>query len=293
MNEVHEFRIFEEYYRLLPKNNAENKGSVYVLHVSQNDPLFFKIGMIARKFQAKGRALYSSWTVRRTYSCKELSDAKLFRIKIKPVFEPIGEDCETIYDESAACEICGSHPRQVTPLKLKKGSIPKKDIARTYVNEVVVSNNLIETFNHKGLKGIQFMPVYYAKGVSNYQQPIAEKKLDVARQTLTGIDPFDLSERSEGGEYVNSAGRRVKFGPIIYKCPKGDNIGANLLSEVYVKSDPIISEFDYFETEQTIGSKQGVYYPSPILLCSPAFRNMVIEEKLKGFDFEVAHIVEE
>jgi hypothetical protein len=33
--------------------------------------------------------------------------------------------------------------------------------------------------------------------------------------------------------------------------------------------------------------------PAPILLCSPTFRNMVTEEKLKGFDFEVAHIVEE
>jgi hypothetical protein len=292
--EIHEFRIFEKYYHLLPKNNAVFNGAAYVLKITRDDPLFMKIPEVDKRLKDDGHALYAYWNVKRLYSSDELSQAKLFHVKVKPVFEPIGEDCGTIYDKSFACDICGAHPKQITPLKLRKGSIPKKDIARTYVNEIVVSERFREIFVRRALKGIQFAPICYAKGISSsFLQPIAESKLNVSGRTLTGIDPFDLSDHSEGREFTTSGGYLVRFEPVVYKCPNGDSIGANLLSEVYVKDNSIISDFDYFETEQAIGGKQGSYHPNPILLCSPAFRTMVIEEKLKGFDFEVAHIVTE
>jgi hypothetical protein len=293
MKEIHEFRIFEDRYHLLPKNNAEYNGSIYILHIAKEDPLFDFIGKIDRERRTKGDMLAMWAGVKRIYTPEEISQAKLFQLIIKPYFEPAGEECGTEYDETVACDICGTHRKQITPLKLKKGSIPKKDAAQTIANEIVVSKRFMDCFAERGLKGISFSPVYYAKGISDYSQPVAKNKLIVSSQTQTGISPFDFSERSKGIEFTVSGGYPVKFEPEVYKCPKGDNIGANLLSEVYIKDSPIIQEFDYFETEQTIGGKQGLLRPHPILLCSPAFRNMVIEEKLKRFDFEVAHIVTE
>jgi hypothetical protein len=291
MKEIHEFRIFEDRYHLLPKNNAEFNGSIYILHITKEDPLFDYIGKMDSQLREKGDMLALWGGTKRIYTPEEISQAKLFQLIIKPYFEPTGEECGTEYDDSVACEICGTHRKQITPLKLKRGSIPKKDAAQTIANEIVLSKRFVDCFTERGLKGISFSPVYYAKEESDYCQPVAENRLSVSSQTRIGRTPFNFSEKDEWVETMADGSHR-KF-EVIYKCPKGDNIGACLLSEVYIKDSPIIQEFDYFETEQTVGAKRGVLRPHPILLCSPAFRNMIIEEKLKRFDFEIAHIVTE
>ncbi len=104
---------------------------------------------------------------------------------------------------------------------------------------------------------------------------ITLQQIDLSNNTIAGIDPFDLST------YCKQE---------IYKCPKGHTIGLNLLSEPHVVSTPLIKEYDFFASKQKIGVKRGLLRPEPLYLCSPSFRNMVLEEKLKGFGFEVAHI---
>jgi hypothetical protein len=118
---------------------------------------------------------------------------------------------------------------------------------------------------------LQLSPI----NVEKYYQLTADTEIELTPNTIVGINPFDLSTSSEGE---------------IYKCPKGDTIGLNLLSEPYVTDSPLIKEFDFFASRQKIGVKRGLLRPEPIYFCSPAFRQMVEEEKLSGFEFEIANI---
>lgn len=293
MKEMHEFRIFKDYYHLLPQpNNAKFNGMVYVLNISSDDSLFQDVERIDKGLRKQNECFFSSWQVNRSYTKKELYDAKLFHFNIKAAFEPTGEECGTIYDETVACEICGANRKQVGTLKLKKGSIPKKDIARTIAGEVVVSERLAAAFKQRGLKGIAFEPVAFGNVTSNYYQLIASlPELELSDKTVVGHNPFDLStESSEAMEFTVSGGYKVKFEKTVFKCPKGHTIGARLISEPHILNSPSINDYDFFVSKQKVGAKQGLLRPEPVYFCSPAFRTMVEEEKLSGFEFEIAHI---
>lgn len=213
-------------------------------------------------------------------------------MKIRTTFEPSGEECGTLYDETAACEICGANRKQISPLILKKGSIPKKDIARTISGEVVVSERFAEVIKQRNLKGIELEPVLFGKEVSNYYQLIASSpELKLTDKTIAGGDIFDLGpDVSDEYEFIVSGGHKVKFENEVYRCPKGHIIGLNLLSEPYVTDSPLIKEFDFFASKQKIGVKRGLLRPEPVYFCSQAFRKMIEEEKLTGFEFEIANI---
>jgi hypothetical protein len=279
MQEIFEFRISYEFAtRLFAPGEGKDLGdSVKVVHITKEDPRFFQIPVIDEELTKKfNKGFYFGWNIYHTYTKNEIEQASLFNVRLKAVFEPPGEMCDTEYDETVACEICGSNRKQIDSLKLKKGSIPKKDIARTIAGEVVVSEKLKECFQNYNLKGITFEPVMSGKNVLNVYQPkITSPELLLTEKTKAGINPFDFSE-SEGGE--------------IYKCPKGHTIGLNLLSEVYIEDIAAIGQFDFFATKQKVGVKRGLLRPQPLYLCSQAFRRMIVNEKLSGFDFEVAHI---
>jgi hypothetical protein len=292
MKEIHEFRIFKDCYHLLiSPNNAKFNGAVYVLKISKDDILFQEVEQRYRELRKKNNAFFSSWEVKRIYTKKELSEAKLFHFRIKTAFEPIGEDCGTEYDETVACEICGANRKQRSPLFLQKGSIPKKDIARTLIGEMVVSERFAEIAKQRGLKGISLNPVQFKRGDSKYYQLTpSSPELELTKQTIAGEHPFDLLSESFEATEFSVCGYKIKTEKVIVKCPKGHLIGGRLISEPYILCEPSISEYDFFATKQKTGAKIGVFYPRSVYLCSPAFRQMVIDEKLSGFDFEVAHI---
>ena len=79
----------------------------------------------------------------------------------------------------------------------------------------------------------------------------------------------------------------------IHKCPNGDNLGLNILSEAYIKSSSILDGLDFFASRQTVGTREGVIRPRHLLFCSNRMMNLIKEYKLKGIQFEIAHIVEE
>jgi hypothetical protein len=278
MKETLELRINYDYASLLFKaDEGKNLGtSVKVVELSKEDPRYDQIPVIENHVRNKyDRGFFFGWEIKRKYGKKELEAAPLLHMKIKTTFDPAGEESGTVYDETTACEICGANRKQVSPLKLKKGSIPKKDIARTIAGEIVVSEKFADVFKKRGLKGAILEPVLFEKGTSNYYQLVASSEVELSQNTFAGINPFDLSTGSKGE---------------IYKCPKGHTIGLNLLSEAYALNSQSIGKYDFFESKQKIGVKRGLLRPEPLYLCSPAFRKMVEEEKLKGFDFEIAHI---
>lgn len=279
MKESLKLRVNEKYAGSLfqPNEGRLLGSSIRAIEIARDDPRYSKIELIRNEVQRRHNELFFfGWEFKRVYTKKELNDAIVLHAKILTTFEPAGEECGTHYDESAACQICGTHRRQMGPLRLKKSSIPKKDIARTIAGEVVVSKAFKEACESHNLNGSSFSQVYSGKSaIDFFQLTSSAPQLELTDKTIAGINPFDLSESCQGE---------------VYKCPEGHTIGLNLLSELYVKSIPQIEVYDFFETEQAVGVRRGLLRPTPIQLCSQKFRQMVLSEKLKGFGFEVAHI---
>jgi len=293
MKETLELRINYDYAHLLFKDDeGKNLGtSVRIVEISKEDPRYSQIPIVSKKVKDKyNTGFFFSWKIKRKYSIMELEKATLLHLKIKTTFEPAGEECGTIYDETVACEICGANRKIRGPLTLKLGSIPKKDIARTIAGEVIVSDKFAVAFKNRNLKGAAMNSVVFVKGFSNYYQLIASSpELELSKNTIAGNNPFESSEGNDGGAYSIS-GYNVDFKPEVYVCPKGHTIGLNLLSEPYILNVPSIDAYDLFVSKQKVGVKRGLLRPEPIYLCSQAFRRMVEEEKLSGFDFEIANI---
>ncbi len=278
MKETLELRIDYDYANLLFKaNEGKNIGtSVRIVELSKDDPLYKEIPIIADELKRKfDKSFFFGWEIKRKYSRKELEQAKLFLIKIKIVFEPTGEECGTLYDETVSCEICGANRKQVSSLILKKGTIPKKDIAKTIGGEIIVSSKFESAVEKRKLKGLQFTQINFEKSVSDYYQLTTSSEIVLSPNTIVGINPFDLSPKSENE---------------IYKCPKGDTIGLNRLSEAYVLSSPSIKDYDFLKSKQRIGVKRGLLSPEPLYFCSSAFIKMIEEEKLSGLEFEIVNI---
>lgn len=278
MKETVELRINYDYAKLLFKaNEGKDLGtSVKVVELSKDDPRYIQIPLMESQVKKKyDKSFFFGWEIKRKYNKKELGSAELLHMKIKTTFEPAGEECGTIFDETSVCETCGANRKQISPLTLKKGTIPKKDIARTIAGEIVVSERFATAYKQRGLKGARLEPVVFTKGDSNYYQLVAENEIDLSQNTVAGINPFDLSTSSEGE---------------IYKCPEGHTIGLNLISEPYVLGSPDIQNNDFLASKQMIGVNRGLLKPEPLYFCSQDFKRMVDEEKLKGIEFELTHI---
>lgn len=304
MKEYVEFRINMEYAHLLFKDDeGVNLGdTVKVIKLEKSDPRFPKIGELQKEARKRFDFFFSCCEYKRIYTKEEIDNAKWFLLTPTRHFEPAGEECGTIYDESSACPICGAGAKQLSPLKLKRSSIPRADMAMTIArgDEVVVSERFVEMVRRNNLTGIDFNPVMGSGKQArqlNYYQIYPHCYLDFSNKTIFGQDPFNLSGVYPGGtiEYLRQDGTRYKevFPVEIYKCPNGDNAGLNILSEAYMKSDPILNGLDFFASRQTVGSRGGVIRQDHLLFCSSRMMRLIKENNLKGFKFEVAHIVDE
>jgi len=284
MQELFEFRINYDFAHLLfetheGKDLGQISKTVKVVRITREDPRFDQIPIISKQIKNKyNRGFFFGWKIIRKYSKHEINDARMFHILFRSTFEPSGEMSGTKYDEISACTSCGANRKQIGPLRLKKGSIPKKDVARTIAGEIVVSEKFKKLYRKRKLSGVSFQSVFYKQKVSPWHQLINNLTgVELDKQTMAGINPFDFSHKS---------------GSETYKCPKGHTIGLNLLSEAYIKDNKVIKQHDILITKQNVGVNRGLLRPEPIYLCSPRFKNMVEEEKLRGFSFEIAHIVD-
>lgn len=279
MKETLEIRVKYEYAHLLFEDNeGKNLGtSVKLVEITKEDPRYFIITVIDERLRKEeGSPFYYSWAIKRKYSPVELNDAELFSLLFRTTFEPAGEQRGTMYDETMACEICEANTKQIGTLKLPYSSIPKgKDIARTIAGEIIVSEKFVQSFVERKLKGVEFDPVVFSNGKTGYYQLARAAELELSDNAIGGVDPFDLST-TDGTE--------------IYKCPLGHTMGLNLISELYIINNDSLKNNDLYMSKQKFGIKRGVLIPNSIYVCSAAFRKMVIEEKLTGFGFEVAHV---
>jgi hypothetical protein len=281
MRETCEFRVVEEF---APKLFASTEGkrlgdSVRQVEIATDDPRFAAIGRLQAETRAKtDRSFFYGWILRHRYTKAELEEATLFRLKVTSTFEPAGEECGTKYDELTACPRCGAGAKQITPLFLDVKRIPKsKDISRTIAGEVVVSRRMVELFARHKITGAEFTPVRSnplssAESKDWFQLNVRNTNAEIVAPTRVGVDPFD--EDTKGG----------------CRCPLGDLIGLNLLSEVSLKFT-LPAESDIISSRQFIGTRRGLLRPARLIFVSPKVWRLIESERLKGVQIDIAHLV--
>ena len=183
--------------------------------------------------------------------------------------------------------------------------MPRTDLAMTFTrgDEIIASERFVEMVREHELTGIDFDPVYGAGKNGqplNFYQIRPLHYLDISSKTTFGVNPFNLSGTTPAWTETRweKEGRKLKehkeYHPEkIYKCPNGDNMGLNILSEAYIKSSPMLDSLDFFASRQTVGIREGVIRPCHLFFCSNRMMRLIKEYKLKGIGFEVAHIVDE
>jgi hypothetical protein len=341
MREVFEFRVDEDFVnRLFREDEGEHLGSVRKVFISRDDERFFKIGELQKEVcNATKFAFFYSWDIYRHYTKPELDSAEAFHLKYVHTFEPCGEECGTLYDESTSCPVCGAGAMQTTDLRLDLRKAPRSnEFARTIAGEIIVSQRLAELMVTADLKGFEFRRVRHkaryeddplelselpsgraillnaeaadvelatgafyvwlnraenaplfeqarqehaafkrrsaqakAKPAPVWHQLVPTAFVDVTPPTRTGVDPFDEDEKGE------------------YRCPHGDTLGLNLLSELTI-SAPSGIEWDVAATRQYFGLRSGVLRPEQRLLVSPRLRRLIEDNDVKGYKIEVAHM---
>lgn len=233
--------------------------------------------------------LIGAWKLLRKYDKEELSLADLLQILPDKEISTCGEEHGTKYDYSNCCPICNSGRKLIGRYSISQKSIPKSvNIFQTYGGELLADDFLKDSCTRYGIKGINFIDTTahgcYLISSSN--------SLKISKKTEFGCTPFDKSEFSDELSF-RMGNHLYKMGKEVYKCPNGDNMGLNILSEAIVENDSIIHSVDFFQSVQNVGVHRNMVYQMPLYFCSQKFRRMVETEKLKGFKFEVAHIVEQ
>lgn len=282
MREFVELRIAERFANMLfgPDEGRRIGELVRSVELETNDPKFPRVGELQRELRDSRKSpFFYGWSLRHEYTTEELRVADRFLLGMTATFEPAGELCGTRYDETAGCHNCCSGATQVSDLILSISRIPKrKDIAVTIAGEIVISHAFAEALVSVQASGCSFRPVYdYRLGGSPsplWRQLVVEHAVgDIVSPTRAGTDPFD-----------------VQSSPVC-SCSQGGIFGLNLLSELFVSLAPKYQALDFISTRQHIGTRRGLLRPRRLIVLSRKVRELVLSHNLKGFDFEVAHLV--
>lgn len=276
METIAEFRIPEDHARAcLRADQGESLGgTVRKLRIRTDDPLYRYVGEMQGIYRTAGRCFFHGWGLVRRYTGEELASAATLHIDLKHYFEPCGEECGTTYDESTACPVCRAGAKQSNDLRLKR--YPKsRDIACTIAGEMIVSRRIVDLFEKHRITGARFGPVYLGRRstspVSERFQLLIDRCVDISPKTLTCSNPFDLDDANE------------------YRCPRGDTIGLNLLSELFLTQSSYDGR-DIAATRQFTGQRIGLLRPQPHLVISQRLYRLLNEENIRGFKTEVAHL---
>jgi hypothetical protein len=299
MRETIALRVVERFAPLLfgDTEGVRLSGDIRKVTLSTRDPRYQRVGELQRRLRLEGNeAFIFGWEITRRYTAAELKRAGWFSVNWTSTFEPEGEACGTVYDETDACphvyvpetttfvagagnmtigpDTCGVGARQLMPLILDGRRIPRgRDFARTIASEEIVSERAKDVLERAGIAGVTFEPVRY-RGLRPrldqwYQIVVQSSPVDIVAPTVACEGPFEVEST-------------------VYRCPHGHTIGLNLLSELSVEG---LSDFagDVVRTRQCVGVRRGVLRPKAILVVSQKIRNAVVEFGLKGWRFEVVH----
>lgn len=245
--------------------------------ISTDDPRLPAIQELQTTLKAGGGSFFYGWDFHRRYTRAELSAAQAFHVAALPTFEPDGEECGTVYDESSACPICKSGREQRSPLRLDLRRIPRRaDWARSIADEWVVTMRLAKAMREANIQGIQLDPVEPRKAATArasawYQLRPAGSPVELLPTTRFGNGPFDGDVEGH------------------YRCPLGCVSGLNILSDVHL-AEPGLGALDFAVSRQRRGVRRGQLVPTPLLLISPRLRLLLVELTVRGCSIEVASV---
>lgn len=266
-------------------------GSVRVVTTPVGDATYELIRAAERaRRQQSGESIFYSWDVRRSYTTRELAEARLVHVIPKGAFEPEGEECGTRYDESTACPHCGAGRTQISPLSLDlRRSQPDhdvhtttlrrgRDVARSIADEIVVSDRFVALLRAAAATGVDLRSVLRCRTdrpIAGWHQfVVTGQPVEAVPPTTYGIDPFDLDESGE------------------HRCPLGplDHVaGLNLLSEITIDAATWTGD-DVVPTRQWVGNRVGVLVPAPSILVSGRLYRQMAEARITGVRYEVVHV---
>jgi hypothetical protein len=278
MRETIELRISEEDARRhLPRNVGRVLGgSVRRVDLALSDPLLDTIRAVERRYRARNDVFFTWWTIHRRYTQEELESAEVLQLEVGGFFEHAGEECGTVYDESASCPSCGFGRTQVSTLMLSRSKLRQgKDLSISVASEIVVSGRLADALREQRFTGFSLRPIDRCgrpgSRVDGWEQLVVEPPY------LPAVDPTSFGEDP------------LVDGEDPARCPFGHVAGLNLLSELSI-SRAAWSGADLAATEQAVGRRVGYLVPSRLLVLSPRLYRFLRDGRYKGSRVEVAYL---
>src|SRR5438093_1063727 len=115
MKETIDFRLPEDWARSELGDWGKSLSSLTRrLQLSTGDTRLINVREKISLELSRGHHIGYSAILRRSYTDTELAAAQLLSFFVTSVFEPAGEECGTVYDESTACPVCGAGRSQVS-----------------------------------------------------------------------------------------------------------------------------------------------------------------------------------
>ena len=278
MQELYEFRVYEEFASLVFRDDEGKRlgTSIRKVVLDRDDPRFERVRALQIEFRARGDFFFMGWGIKRKYSTVEIEAAPLFQVIPTRYFEPEGEECGTLYDDTQACRFCGTGAPRLGPLILKTKRIPSTaDIASSIASEIVVSERFVAALKAARASGFEDEPVFnpgriLAASAQWRTLRFSNETVRIVPPTVVGDGPFSTG---------------------LDPCECGDLVGLNLISELTVDAS-IRGVEDIAVTRQFVGVRRGVLRPWRPMLVSPEVRQSLIEHRTRGWRFEVVHVRE-
>ncbi len=216
MLETLELRVLEERAGdIFPVSEGKSLGDgVRKVVLPTSDPRFGKVSELQRFWRTQRSFFFAGWNYHRKYSRQELDSAECFQLNTSAIFEPAGEDCGTVYDDSCACphvfvdqesviqgrrfrtlRTCGVGARQISNLFLDLRKVPRnKDIARTIAREWIISQRLAELLVDANMTGFELHKVMHkARFIDD---PVRFESLPAGRELLRRAEKQGCSRNS-------------------------------------------------------------------------------------------------
>lgn len=195
----------------------------------------------------------------RVYTRQELLAAELLHLMITGTVGEGRDHYGTRFDWSQACRGCWSGLVQTGDLIIDKAKMGKKDIAKTYTSEVVISERLTQLIQEAQLKGYELRPVRHRSNRLR-DEPILYQL--IVTHTLPPVAPSTQ----------------------VRTCSDCGRSGLELFTEIYYRRQDL-------EKTGVKDFNQTMEWYHWIIVSQKVYR-LFLEHKIRNFEVEVVRILD-